>query len=32
MTERVKAKYANGDLRPLEPLDLEAGAEVTVSV
>ena len=28
----VRAKYANGVLTPLEPLDLEEGAEVTVSV
>ena len=28
----VKARYANGVLTPLEPLSLEEGAEVTVSV
>lgn len=28
----VRAKYENGVLTPLEPLDLEEGAEVTVSV
>ena len=32
MTITIKAKYANGHLTPLEPLDLEEGAEVTVSV
>ena len=32
MTITIKAKYANGQLTPLEPLDLEEGAEVTVSV
>ena len=32
MITNVKAKYANGVLTPLEPLDLEEGAEVTVSV
>ena len=28
----VRAKYQNGVLTPLEPLELEEGAEVTVSV
>ena len=28
----VRAKYANGVLTPLEPLDLEEGAEVTILV
>ena len=28
----VKAKFTNGTIVPLEPLDLEEGAEVTVSV
>lgn len=28
----MKAKYENGVLRPLDPLDLEEGEEVTVSV
>lgn len=28
----VRAKYENGVLTPLEPLDLEEGADVTVSV
>ena len=28
----VRAKYENGVLTPLEPLDLEEGAEVIVSV
>ncbi len=32
MMTNVKATYANGALVPLEPLDLEEGAEVTVSV
>lgn len=32
MTATVKAKYANGVLTPLEPLDLEEGREVTVSI
>ena len=29
---KVKAKYANGALMPHAPLDLEEGAEVTLSV
>ena len=32
MTARVRARYANGVLTPLEPLDLEEGDEVTVSI
>ncbi len=32
MNAIVKARYANGVLTPLEPLDLEEGTEVTVSV
>ena len=32
MIANVKARYANGVLTPLEPLDIEEGAEVTVSV
>ena len=32
MIANVKARYANGVLTPLEPLDLEEGAEVMVSV
>ena len=32
MIANVKARYANGVLTPLEPLDLQEGAEVTVSV
>ena len=32
MITNVKARYANGTLVPLEPLDLEEGAEVTVTV
>ena len=32
MTITIKARYANGQLTPLEPLDLEEGAEVMVMV
>lgn len=32
MKAGVRARYANGVLTPLEPLDLEEGAEVTVSL
>ncbi len=32
MITGVKAKYTNGALVPLEPLDLEEGREVVVSV
>lgn len=32
MIAHVKARYENGVLTPLEPLDLAEGAEVTVSV
>ena len=32
MTTTVKATYANGVLTPVEPLDLEEGEEVTVSI
>ena len=32
MNAIVRARYANGVLTPLEPLDLEEGSEVTVSV
>lgn len=32
MTTHVKARYANGVLTPLKPLNLKEGAEVTVSV
>lgn len=32
MTTTVKATYANGVLTPLEPLDLEEGDQVTVSI
>ena len=32
MTASVKARYANGVLTPLEPLDLEEGDEVTVLI
>ena len=32
MTSTFKARYANGALTPLEPLDLAEGVEVTVSI
>ena len=32
MMANVKARFSNGVLTPLEPLDLEDGAEVTVSI
>ena len=32
MIAKVKARYAGGVLVPLEPLDLEEGEEVTLSV
>ncbi len=32
MIANVRARYTNGALVPLEPLDLEEGAEVVVSV
>ena len=32
MNKRIRAKYINGTLMPLTPLDLEEGAEVTLSV
>ncbi len=32
MTTHVRARYSNGVLTPLEPLDLKEGSEVTVSV
>ena len=32
MIANVKARYSNGALVPLEPLDLEEGKEVTVSI
>ena len=32
MVASVKARYANGVLTPLEPLDLEEGEEVTLSI
>jgi predicted DNA-binding antitoxin AbrB/MazE fold protein len=32
MIQKVRAKYANGVLTPLEPLELEEGAEVVLSV
>lgn len=32
MIANVKARFSNGVLTPLEPLDLEEGTEVTVSI
>ena len=32
MIANVKARYANGVLTPLEPLDLAEGEEVTLSI
>ncbi|MCE2458239.1 MAG: antitoxin family protein [Dehalococcoidia bacterium] len=32
MNANVKARYENGVLTPLEPLDLEEGEEVTLSI
>ena len=32
MITNVKARYSNGALVPLEPLDLKEGKEVTVSI
>lgn len=32
MIATVKARYSDGVLTPLEPLDLEDGSEVTVSI
>ena len=32
MVTNVRAKFSAGVLRPLEPLDLEEGAEVAVSI
>ena len=32
MTSAIKAQYSNGTLTPLEPLDLEEGAEVVISI
>ena len=32
MIANVRARYANGVLTPLEPLELEDGAEVAVSI
>ena len=31
-TVRIKARYAEGKLEPLEPLELEEGAEVALTV
>ena len=32
MIAHVKARYSNGVLTPLEPLDIEEGKEVTLSI
>ena len=32
MTTRVKAKFTNGHIVPLEPLDIEEGAELSVAI
>ena len=32
MIANVRARFSQGVLRPLEPLDLEEGVEVTVSI
>ena len=32
MTRKIKARYSNGKLTPLEPIDLKEGDEVTVSI
>ena len=32
MIANVRARYSNGVLTPLEPLDLEEGKEVTLSI
>ena len=32
MITNIRARFSEGMLRPLEPLDLEEGAEVTVSI
>ena len=32
MTQTIKARYHSGLLEPLEPLDLEEGSEVLISV
>ena len=32
MAKKLRAKFANGVLKPLDKLDLEEGAEVTVSI
>ena len=32
MTLRLKAEYTNGTLKPLEPLNLEEGAVVTIAI
>ena len=32
MSQKIRAWYANGVLMPLEPLDLEEGAEVVLNI
>lgn len=32
MAKNIKAIFSNGKLTPLEPIDLQEGAEVTVSI
>lgn len=32
MTSDIKVRYSNGILTPLEPLDLEEGSEVVISI
>ena len=32
MTKTIRARYREGKLEPLEPLEMEEGAEVTVTV
>ena len=32
MITNIRARFSEGTLRPLEPLDLEEGVEVTVSI
>lgn len=32
MTRKIRARYSNGTLTPLEPVDLKEGEEVTLSI
>lgn len=32
MTRKIRARFSNGKLTPLEPIDLNEGEEVTVSI